>query len=156
MGEHYPEPDTWTRWAPGNRDDLADTRPASDKDQQFRPSATSSCSAPPTSPRRAPSGRQSDRTLVRCRRGGVNPKYTRPLERRSRRSLSVSPAQEPCPTCGALVVEELVAVGEHDRGGTIAEMEFGEDRAEVGLDGRLADVELLGDFCVGEAAADRT
>lgn len=52
------------------------------------------------------------------------------------------------------VVEKLVAVGEHDRGGAVAEVEFGEHRAEVCLDGCLTDVELLGDFCVGEAPAD--
>ena len=27
MGEHYAEPDTWTRWAPGNRDDLPQPLP---------------------------------------------------------------------------------------------------------------------------------
>ena len=46
-------------------------------------------------------------------------------------------------------------VGEHDRLDAVAEVELLEDVRDVRLDGRVADVELLRDLGVGEAAGDQ-
>src|SRR6185312_14424146 len=54
---------------------------------------------------------------------------------------------------GAFLVEPGL-VYEYHRLHAVAEAELGEDVRDVGLYGRLADVELLTDLCVGQAAGD--
>ena len=44
---------------------------------------------------------------------------------------------------------------EHDCLNSIPEVELLEDVGDVGLDGRVADVELLADLCVREATRDQ-
>lgn len=44
---------------------------------------------------------------------------------------------------------------EHDCLDAVTEVEFLEDVRDVGLDGRVADVELSADFCVRLAASDQ-
>src|SRR5690242_16488573 len=55
---------------------------------------------------------------------------------------------------GAFLVEPGL-VYEYDRLHAVAEAELLEDVRDVGLYGRLADVELLTDLCVGQAAGDK-
>ena len=43
-------------------------------------------------------------------------------------------------------------VRKHDDLDAVEDAEFLEDVCDAGLDGRLTDVELRADFCVGEAA----
>jgi hypothetical protein len=45
-------------------------------------------------------------------------------------------------------------VGEHDRLDPVSHAELGEYSGHVGLDGGLADDEMIGDFTVGQAAGD--
>lgn len=54
-----------------------------------------------------------------------------------------------------LELEEPRLVCEHDCLDAIAEVELLEDVRDVCLDGRVADVELLRDLCVREAAGNR-
>jgi hypothetical protein len=49
-------------------------------------------------------------------------------------------------------LDEPGFVGEYDGLDAIAEVEFGEDPVDVGLDGGRFDDELLGDLGVGEPA----
>ena len=51
-------------------------------------------------------------------------------------------------------LEEPGLVYEYNRLHTVAEAELLEDVRDVGLDGRLADVEALPDLCVGQASGD--
>jgi len=51
-------------------------------------------------------------------------------------------------------LEEPGLVYEYDRLHAVAEAELLEDVRDVCLDGRLADVELLPDLCVGQAIGD--
>ena len=54
-----------------------------------------------------------------------------------------------------LRLEDPGLVREHDRLDAVAEVELLEDVRDVRLDGVLADVELLTDLCVREAASDQ-
>src|SRR5664279_6103200 len=52
------------------------------------------------------------------------------------------------------LVDEPVLVGEDDRLDAVAEFEFGQDPAEVGLHGGLGEHEASGDFLVGSSRGD--
>jgi hypothetical protein len=54
----------------------------------------------------------------------------------------------------ALVAIGLVAEGEDRRLNAVLQAEFGEDAADVGLDGLLADRQVPGDLPVAVAAGD--
>src|ERR671930_551908 len=59
-------------------------------------------------------------------------------------------------SCGLLIsCEEACFVGEYDCLDSVAEVELLEDVRDVCLHGRVADVELLADLRVGEAARDQ-
>ena len=47
-------------------------------------------------------------------------------------------------------------VGEHSELDAVAEVEFGEDSGEVGLDGRFAEIPLTGDLGVGQSLCDES
>src|SRR3954469_9731816 len=51
--------------------------------------------------------------------------------------------------------DEAGLVREHDRLGTVAQVELVEQVGDVGLDGRLGEEQRLGDLAVGETAADQ-
>ena len=53
------------------------------------------------------------------------------------------------------MLEEPGLVCEYDRLDAVAKAQLLEDVGDVGLDGGLADVELLSDLCVGEAVGDQ-
>src|SRR5262245_2717760 len=55
---------------------------------------------------------------------------------------------------GRVSLDEAGLVGEHDGLDPVAEAELLEDVGDVGLDGCLADEELLPDLVVGQAAGD--
>ena len=59
------------------------------------------------------------------------------------------------PPTSRVRVDEPGLVGEHDRLDAVAQVELLEDVRDVRLDGRLADVELLADLGVREAAGDQ-
>ena len=46
-------------------------------------------------------------------------------------------------------------VGVDDCGGAVAQTEFGEDAADVGLDGDARDDQFIGDFVIGAALGDQ-
>ena len=49
---------------------------------------------------------------------------------------------------GAAGADDAVLVGEHDQLGAVADLELGEQAADVGLDGCVADEQLCGDLSV--------
>ena len=73
-------------------------------------------------------------------------------------SLRGSAAARPDPVFAGIsvgpFVDEPVVVGEDDGLDAVAEFEFGQDPAEVGLHGGLGEYEAGGDFLVGSSRGD--
>ena len=52
-------------------------------------------------------------------------------------------------------LDQAVVERENDGGGPVAEVELGEDVADVGLDGALAEYEVAGDLGVAQTSTDQ-